>query len=41
VQFARNLENNASYASLEPYTPQNITKMIKDGKLEVICTWRR
>jgi hypothetical protein len=31
VQFARNLENNASYASLEPYTPQNITKMIKDG----------
>ena len=23
-----NLKNNASYASLEPYTPQNITKMI-------------
>jgi len=34
TQFSRNLENSASFPSLEPYSPSYINEMVKSGKFK-------
>ena len=34
TQFSRNLENSASFPSLEPYSPNYINEMVKSGKFK-------